>query len=792
MARVTILSSIVQPWPHSTSGTVELRWRLDRDGIDGDGNPQVRESGPVVTCTVAAGDVPGTYKLTIPDVEIQPTDNWKRPRNAKYTAVFVLPGGKEINWEPFTNVTIPAAFPNNGDPLEGTYDDLAQFQQGHRIVTQRAETFTKQEIWALIAGITIPTSGAANTVYATPNGMGGAPSLRALVAADLPAHTHATGDVTGLAAAIDARITNAAVLAAIGFTPANAVHTHVAAGITDFAAAVAIVGDALYAELVHTHVVGDVTGFAGAVDARITNAAVLAAIGFTPEDSANKDQASGYAGLTAGGKVAAAQLTEVLAIGELTNVDTTGLATHQLLAYDGADFTPRGGMPNALAATNLLTAGLYHDHTPASDFAYAAAAYPTDHRDFWYWLNYMPGPGKIGFATRGIYADVGAGGNFQLVSYVENTGTRNAVALACMAIQRAAGTVWAFNPIGFVDVNGAVVATAIANETNFGSLGTSTNAVAIGEAIYSVANANTVLGSCRTYTQYAVSKVADAHIDDARCLDGIVFMSTYKDDMVTPVSPLVRTVAYGGTASDTLNALGTGAVLKASGIEANFLINAADSQWGYGIDFAGSTFAHAPMRLPYTTGLLDGLANSTGIGSADKDNTTFLNLIRLGIPVGAVDNTLVIGSARNVGGVGVKGISFNVQDAINPVQFKAAVETVTLSLGGVTTDSAANLLPANAVILSVSSYVVQAPDGPLTQYSVGDAANPARFISNSTAILVDQGAVGLRHWRPTAATDAEGPFQTTAAPVRITADAAPTSTGQIKVVVSYLQFRSVG
>ena len=52
----------------------------------------------------------------------------------------------------------------------------------------------------------------------------------------------------------------------------------------------------------------DLASFNTDVDARITSSAITTALGFTPESSANKNEANGYAGLDSSGKVASAQL----------------------------------------------------------------------------------------------------------------------------------------------------------------------------------------------------------------------------------------------------------------------------------------------------------------------------------------------------------------------------------------------------------------------------------------------------------------------------------------------------
>ncbi len=63
----------------------------------------------------------------------------------------------------------------------------------------------------------------------------------------------------------------------------------------------------------HGHIIGDTTGLQTALDGK------QATLGFTPENSANKNAASGYAGLSAGSKITASQMSAVLASSDLTN-----------------------------------------------------------------------------------------------------------------------------------------------------------------------------------------------------------------------------------------------------------------------------------------------------------------------------------------------------------------------------------------------------------------------------------------------------------------------------------------
>jgi hypothetical protein len=113
-------------------------------------------------------------------------------------------------------------------------------------------------------------------------------------------------------------------------------------------------------------------------------------------------------------------------------------------------------------------------------------------------------------------------------------------------------------------------------------------------------------------------------------------------------------------------------------------------------------------------------------------------------------------------------------------------ELITLSTSGATTDSAANLLPANAIILGVEARITTAITT-ATDWKVGDATQAARFSSVNATLAAGTTSVGLNHHDPTVASANLGPVQAAAAKVRITTTGTPNA-GAIRVTVHYLQF----
>lgn len=108
-------------------------------------------------------------------------------------------------------------------------------------------------------------------------------------------------------------------------------------------------------------------------------------------------------------------------------------------------------------------------------------------------------------------------------------------------------------------------------------------------------------------------------------------------------------------------------------------------------------------------------------------------------------------------------------------------ELVTLSTSGTTTDTSADLLPANAVIEAVTTRVTTALTT-ATSFQVGDATTPTRFLGSTSPVTAGSTAVGLRHFMGSVATDAAGSTQASAAKVRITCNVTP-GAGAIRVTV---------
>lgn len=110
-------------------------------------------------------------------------------------------------------------------------------------------------------------------------------------------------------------------------------------------------------------------------------------------------------------------------------------------------------------------------------------------------------------------------------------------------------------------------------------------------------------------------------------------------------------------------------------------------------------------------------------------------------------------------------------------------EEITLSTGGATTDSTANLLPANSEILAVVARVTTTITT-ATNWALGDATTAERFLTATTDLTAGTTKTGWNHRQGSVSTDATGPVQASAAKLRVTTTGTP-GAGAIRVSVFY-------
>ena len=116
---------------------------------------------------------------------------------------------------------------------------------------------------------------------------------------------------------------------------------------------------------------------------------------------------------------------------------------------------------------------------------------------------------------------------------------------------------------------------------------------------------------------------------------------------------------------------------------------------------------------------------------------------------------------------------------------KAVSEEITLSTIGATSDSVANLLPANSLILAVVARVTDTIVT-ATAWKLGDGTTAARFTAANNTIIAGTTDIGIVQWSGAITTLVAGPSQPAADKVRITTTGTA-SAGKVRVTVFYLE-----
>lgn len=116
----------------------------------------------------------------------------------------------------------------------------------------------------------------------------------------------------------------------------------------------------------------------------------------------------------------------------------------------------------------------------------------------------------------------------------------------------------------------------------------------------------------------------------------------------------------------------------------------------------------------------------------------------------------------------------------------ALSELITLSTGGATTDSSADLLPANSEIFGVVARITTTI-ATATAWALGDATTAARFLTANATLTAGTTALGDNHRKGVVSTTVTGPTQIAAAKLRITTTGTP-SAGVVRVTVFYARY----
>lgn len=186
------------------------------------------------------------------------------------------------------------------------------------------------------------------------------------------------------------------------------------------------------------------------------------------------------------------------------------------------------------------------------------------------------------------------------------------------------------------------------------------------------------------------------------------------------------------------------------------------------------------------TGNVTGNINGT-VGAVTPAAGTFTTLISTG---GAINGTVgastpAAGTFTTTSAATATATTAQVVSATNGATWTRGYNTelITLSTSGTTTDSVANLLPADSIIEAVVARVTTTITT-ATDWKLGDATIAGRFSAVNAVMTSGSTQVGTVHVDQTGTS---GPRQTAAAKLRITTTGTP-GAGVIRVTVFYRQF----
>jgi hypothetical protein len=253
------------------------------------------------------------------------------------------------------------------------------------------------------------------------------------------------------------------------------------------------------------------------------------------------------------------------------------------------------------------------------------------------------------------------------------------------------------------------------------------------------------------------------------------------------------TITIACSTSTQITLAGTSACVARPDAYGNWGMWVAPGQYEYTITTLKGNYGPFALTASPTTGSDATLANLTVTGAA-----TFANGI-IADSVFPASGTLLLDGDVSFGNHNLSNLStlfLNTGETIYTTQFNTspisgnriygswvfgtASELITLSTSGTTTDSVADLLPANSIIESVAAYVYTAITT-ATDWKVGDNVVAGRFIATNGNLTKGYSIAGTVQIDQSGTS---GPRQTSAAKVRITTTGTP-GAGKILVVVFY-------
>ena len=270
---------------------------------------------------------------------------------------------------------------------------------------------------------------------------------------------------------------------------------------------------------------------------------------------------------------------------------------------------------------------------------------------------------------------------------------------------------------------------------------------------------------------------------------------------------MARTLVQGtSTSLGTVTVYWAGTVVKPSiyvgpllSTTANPQTAAVDGSYAFWIDDGHYTIVNgtktgdrdirvgeAPLNTPNASGIYVYKAYGLAAGNVQDWIEAFVLAPTFVGPMTGV-TTLAVSSTSTFTGAATFSDSTVVQSANGGQWISGQISELITIAASATTDSTANLLPANsiieAVVVRVTTVIPTA-----TTFTVGDATTAARFLA-ATDVAATTTGIGTVHWNGVVSTTVAGPTQAAAAKIRITPNGTPANnTGRLRVTVFYRQF----
>lgn len=239
-----------------------------------------------------------------------------------------------------------------------------------------------------------------------------------------------------------------------------------------------------------------------------------------------------------------------------------------------------------------------------------------------------------------------------------------------------------------------------------------------------------------------------------------------------------RGLAISNQADAILNGIDLDSGLTAASSRVLRFLDRGTAEWGISCD--GSNLFRVDDNVNNLIRLLLQQNNKTELNAGSG-----ANVVQLNVRNGTGTSGIAIGDGLGGTRATIDGSGVMTEFSANGAQWikGQASELLTLSTGGTTTDTTANLLPANSIIEAVVARVTTTITV-ATDWKLGDPTTAGRFSAADSTMTAGEVVVGTVQADQTGAA---GPRQVAAAKVRVSTTGTP-GAGVIRITVFYRQF----